>query len=375
MNRQAARAIFASMATLAAMALAQPAHAAAKDITVDEIPLGVRADGVCNVHTTDPALDPEHGKDKVLWFIEAGAKRIGRIDLVTGEVTRFDMPKVTPVGYTTDSLDSLPGNDSVHGPCDLIVTKDGTLWFNYQAANAIGTMETKAPYTIKLLDIPTPKSLPMAMQLGADGNIYVELTAVDKIARINPVTRQIDEFALPGTGNSPIGGTGSAKDGAHWIINMRSNQLVRFDYKTQAMETYAIPTANAQPFVIRAYDDGLWFTMYGANAIGHFDTVTKTFTEIPVPTPNSAPVGIIMGPDGDLYSDLGGTDKIARIDRKTRRIVAEYPLPTKKVWPDEIKQGPDGAIWVPQYFGGTIARLWLSSFGKDPGYPQKPKKK
>lgn len=347
------------------------APALAETIRLDEIQLGEKKDGVCNVHTTDQVNAPDHGT--VLWFIEAGTKRIGRLDLTNGEVQKFDMPAVTPVDYTTDSLNSLPGNDSVHGPCDLITTPDGMLWFNYQAANAIGYMETKPPYTMKLLTLPTPKSLPMALQLGADGNIYVEQTAVNKIARIDPKTRKIKEFALPDATGSVIGGAGSKADNAHWFITMRTNKLVRFDYATHAIEEYQIPTPNAAPFVVRAYDDGVWFTMYGANAIGHFDPATKQLTEIPVPTPNSAPVGIIIGADGDLYSDLGGTDKIARISRKTRTIIAEYPMPTKKAWPDEIKQGPDGAIWVPQYFSGKIARLWLSSFGEDPGFPLKAK--
>lgn len=365
------RTFIAVLAAMGSSMIAQPAHAQASDIRLDEIQLGEKTDGVCNVHSMDHLNSPDNGT--VLWFIEARAKRIGRLDLATGEISKFDMPKVTPVEYTTDSLDSLPGNDSVHGPCDLIVTEDGTLWFNYQAANSIGYMDTRAPHAIKLLTIPTPKSLPMALQLGADGNIYVQLAAVNKIARINPKTRKIKEFALPTPDGSVIGGTASRADNAHWFITMRTNKLVRFDYASGAMEEFQIPTPNAQPFVVRAYDDGIWFTMFGANAIGHFDPATKAFTEIPIPTPNSAPVGIIIGRDGDLYSDLGGSDKIARINRKARAIVAEYPLPTKKSWPDEIKQGPDGAIWVPEYFSGKIARLWLSSFGEDPGYPLKAK--
>lgn len=357
-------AVLATASAAIGMAAERP-----NDIRLDEIQLGEKGDGVCNVHTIDHVTAPDKGT--ALWFIEAAAKRIGRIDLATGQVQKFDMPKVTPVGYTTDSLESLPGNDSVHGPCDLLTTADGTLWFNYQAANAIGYMETKPPYRMKLLTIPTPRSLPMAMQLGADGNIYVELTAVDRIARISPVTKAIKEFPLKGTGHAVIGGTASKADGAHWFITMKTNKLIRFDYKTGAMEEFPIPTPHAAPFVVRRYDDGVWFSMYGANAIGHFDPASRQFTEIPLPTPNSAPVGIVMGQDGDLYSDLGGVDKIARIDRKGRTIVAEYPIPTKKTWPDEIKQGPDGAIWVPEYFSGKIARLWLSSFGEDQGFPMK----
>lgn len=359
------------LSTIAAAISFASAHAAEGDVTharMDEIVVGEKADGVCNFHTVDHVIAPARGSD--LWFIEAGAKRIGKIDLRSGAVTKYDLPKVAPVTYTTDSIATLPGGDSGHGPCDLMLDPAGKMWFNYQAANAVGYLDPAAPETMKLVTFSSPASLPMAMQLGGDGNIYVQLTAVDKVARIDPETNKVKEFTVGPKGSGVIGGTPSRKGDAHWFILMNTNKLVRYEYKTGKMESFDIPTANAAPFVVREYDDGVWFTMFGANAIGHFDPATKTFTEIPLPTPKSAPIGIVMGPDGYLYSDLSGSDRIARIDRKTRKVVAEYPILTAKTWPDEIKQGPDGAIWVSQYFGGKLTRLWLDTFGQDPGFPQ-----
>ena len=358
-----------SILILGVLATAPAMPAGAETIRMEEIQLGGPKDGVCNLHGKGRTTNPAH--QGVIWYIEAGAKRLGRLDLTTGEVLKFDLPAVPSVGYTTDSLDTFPGNDSVHGPCDPILLDDGTIWFNYQLANAVGYMDVSSPDTMQLLTMPTPRSLPMAMQVGGDGNIYLQLTAVDKIARINPTTHEITEFALPHTGSSVIGGAPDRAGNAHWFITMRTNRLIRFDYATYVMEEFEIPTPNAAPFVIRALDDGLWFTMFEASAIGHFDPATRQFTEIPLPTPDSGPIGIVEGADGDLYANLAKSDRIARIDRTTRRVIAEYPIPTGNSFPVEIKQGPDGAIWVPQYLSGKIARLWLSSFGEDPGFPQK----
>lgn len=338
--------------------------AALADIRMEEIQLSGANDGLCNLHSTDHLNAPETGN--ALWFIEAKGRRIGRLDLNTRLVQKFDLPKVEPVGYTTKTMNIIPGSDADQGPCDLVLADDGNLWFNDQASNSVGFIQTKAPNKIKLIQLPTPKSFPMAMQMGADGNIYVQQTAVDKLARINPRTFAVTEFSLPGKGGAPIGGAGSKRDGAHWVIMLNSSELLKFDYATGQVETYSIPTRNAAPFVVRSYNDGVWFTQYGANSVGHFDPVTKEFSTIPMATPDSFPIGIIKGRDGMLYTELSTTDKIAQIDPVTKRVVAEFPLLTKGGWPDEIKQGPDGAIWVPEFLTGKVARLWLSSFGHDP---------
>jgi len=365
--RKATTQIMCALALIGGTFVARTVQAEDKAFHIEETAVTDAKDGVCNLHTTDHVNAPDHGT--VLWFAEANANRLGRLDLKSGKVTKIDLPKVTPPGYVGRSMTFVDQDDSTQGVCDLLV-HDGTLWFNYQAANSIGYMETKPPYTIKLLEMPTPKSLPMAFQLGADGNLYVELTAVDKIAKVDPKTHKITEYAVPEKGSGIVGGAGSKKDNAHWFILMNTGKLLRFDYATAKMELFPIPTPKAAPFVIRSYDDGLWFTMFGASAIGHFDPATKTFSTIAMPVPNSAPIGIVMGKDGYLYSDLAAADKIVRIDRSTRTVVGEYPYPTQKSFADEIKQGPDGAIWSPEMMSGKIARLWLPSFGKDPGFPQ-----
>lgn len=362
------RKIGSAAITLAVAFCSTASHAAEiNHVRIDEIRTGAKEDVICNFHPIDHIATPDNGTD--LWFVESKTMRLGRIDLRTGAITKFDLPPVTPVDYTNDSLDALPGDDRRHGPCELVLDGDGKLWFNYQAANSIGYILTKEPHTIKLVKMPVEKSLPMAMQMGGDGKIYVQLTAVDKFLSIDPKTEKIEVFSLPEKHAGIIGGAADRSGKAHWFILMNSNKLVRFDYKTKKMDFVQIPNAKAAPFVIRSYDDGLWFTMFGASALGHYDPTTKEFTEVPFSTPDSQPVGVVIGKDGFLYSDLANADKIARIDRSTRSVVAEYPMITPKTWPDEIKQGPDGAIWVPQYLGGKATRLWLDSFGKDPGFP------
>lgn len=346
-------------ALLAQGAAAQPDIPSAR---MEQVQVSEAMSGVCNAQAAKGANQ--------LWFIEAEKRRLGRLDLASGEIRKFALPTDDLIEITSKSIHALPGDDKrISGPCDFVMQEDTRLWFNYQARNSIGYIQTAEPFVFKFLPLPTPASLPMAMQEGGDGKIYVELTAANKIARVDPKTLKIKEFALPEKDVGIIGGAASIEGKAHWFILMNANKILRFEYATGAMKTFDIPTPNAAPFVIRAYDDGLWFTMFGGNAIGHFDVATEKFTEIPLPTPNSLPIGITKGADGFLYAILRGTDEVVRIDRKAKSLVGFYRLISSKGGPGEIKLGPDGAIWVTGYKSGELNRLWLPSFGTDPGFP------
>lgn len=347
---------------LGAMVVAGSVAHAAPATRMDQLSVAEEQSGVCNLQAADNANQ--------LWFIEAENRRLGRIDLASGDIRKFDLPADDLIEITTNSIPSLPGTDKhISGPCDLVMVDDSRIWFNFQARNSIGFIDTAEPHAITLLPLPTPASLPMAMQAGGDGNIYVQLTAANKLARVNPQTREITEFDLPEQNAGIIGGAPSVDGKAHWFILMNSNKILRFDYATGAMQSFAIPTPGAAPFVIRAYDDGLWFTMYGGNAIGHFDVATEKFTTVPLPVADSLPIGIVKGKDGFLYAILRGTDEVARIDRQTKSLAGLYHLISAKTGSGEIKQGPDGAIWVSSYRSGHVHRLWLPSFGEDPGFP------
>jgi virginiamycin B lyase len=341
----------------AVVALALPAGAQA-GYTLQEIQVSSPVGQPCNL---EPAPDGS------LWYIQHGDSKLGRIDLKTGNIQKFSLPRKVTVPFL-GGVTPYPSPFAL-GPCDLTFARDGNLWFNHQAANSVGYIEPTPPYRIREISLPSAGSVPMSLASGADGMIYVTATGADKIVQIDPATERIREFATPAPGSGIIGGT-AGRDGAHWFVEMVANKVLRFDYATHEMKEFKIPTPGALPFVIRHYDDGLWFTEFGGNAIGHLDPTSGKFTEIKLPTPASFPVGVTLGRDGDIYTDEGIGDNIARIDRTTKTVVREYPLKTKKAFTDEIKQGPDGAIWASVFFAGKLVRLWDDDFGQDPGFPQ-----
>lgn len=322
------------------------------------------------VTVASPLAQPcnvESAPDGSLWFIEHATRRLGRINVDTGAIRKFNLPPTLIVPVLGSDI-TLPGVFPI-GPCDMTIPGDGNLWYNDQYRNTIGYISLSPPYTMHEVSLLTPASVPMSLNTGADGNIYVTETASNKIAKIDVDTHAVTEFDVPTPESGIIGGT-PGQDGAHWFVEIAGNKILRFDYATHAMREYTVPTPGALPFVIRSYDGQIYFTESGANAVGHLDPSTGTFTEATMPTPASLPIGVTKGKDGFLYTDEAVGNKIARIDPSTMTVVAEYPLPTPVTFVDEIKMGPDGAIWAPEFLTGKIARLWLPSFGKDPGFPR-----
>lgn len=337
---------------------AAPTASAGTAPPVTEVTIGSDLTQVCNV-TAAP--------DGSLWFIEAGTRRLGRLDLRTGVIRKFDLPPTTVTPALPAGI-NLPGALPID-PCDMAIPGDGNLYFNDQYNNAIGYISLTAPQTVHEIPLPTPASVPMSLAVGADGNIYVTQTASNQIAEINVATKAVTEYNVPTPVSGIIGGI-AGQDGAQWFVEIAADKLLRLDYATKHMTEYQVPTPAALPFVIRSYGGQIWFSESGANAIGHYDPTTGRFTQVTLPTPASVPIGLTRGVDGNLYTDESIGNKFAEIDPNTDTVLGEWKVPTPLVWNDEIKTGPDGAIWSPEYLAGKLARLWLPGFGTDPGVPQ-----
>jgi len=324
----------------------------------DEIPVSSPTDIVCN---------QKSAPDGSLWFVEEGSTRLGRLDMETGEVRKFDMPGISmPL---VEPVLPYPSTLAI-GPCDLAFDHQGRLWFNFQQANVLGYIETQEPYRMRTLAL-TPGAIPMSLALGQDGNIYATLTGSNQIARVDPRTGGITYYPVPTPASGIIGGA-AGHDGAHWFVEMTADKVLRFDYATHQMREYRLPSVGSGPIVIRWIQGALWFTEMTAGRIGRLDPSTGQITEVSLPNPASVPISLTEGADGDIYSDEAAADKIARIDPHTMTVVAEYSIPTQATFPEEITTGPDGAIWFPESLAGNLGRLWVDSFGVDPGPPPAP---
>jgi streptogramin lyase len=262
------------------------------------------------------------GADGNLWFSDfvpttaaepAGA--IGRIEPTTGAIAMYSTG--LPAGTQPDGITAGP---------------DGALWF------AIQPQAQSAPAAIGRIDPATGAitthttglrslSSPGAITAGPDGKLWftdpglvsvsssgTATPAAPAIGTIDPASDAITEYTngLP-AGSSPTAIT-TGPDGALWFTLALANGMAvgRIDPATGAISTYTAGlTPGLEPGAALIPPGGaLWFTAEesgGSAVIGHVEPTSGAITEYGIPS--GSPLGILSGPDGDLWSaDAGAPD-------------------------------------------------------------------
>lgn len=120
------------------------------------------------------------------------------------------------------------------------------------------------------------------------------------------------------------------------------------------------PGDGASPVgIVTGPDGNLWFTEEGANfdggRIGKI-TPNGVVTEFSAGiTPGAAPSDITVGSDGNMWFTEPILDKIGRIT--TAGVVTQFPLPTPNAFPLHMTTGPDGNVWFSEVGANRIGRI------------------
>jgi streptogramin lyase len=146
------------------------------------------------------------GPDGNLWFTESTG-RVARIAPATGAITEFPVPQGFNVGFlavgpdqniwatsggsTTSLLQITPAGSITVNPFPnnhalgrIVAGPDGNLWMTELDANNIALMSPSSG-AVKEIPIPTPKSEPLYIAVGVDGNIWFVESASDQIGRVS----------------------------------------------------------------------------------------------------------------------------------------------------------------------------------------------
>jgi len=146
------------------------------------------------------------GPDGNLWVTETTSHQVARVT-PGGAVTQFALPAkaapsrivsgpdgnlwVTEPGINKVAVVTTAGTVGQIGiagkPTGITSGADNFMWATLQSGtggNAIARIPLVAPRTIKKFTVPTAKSLPSGITVGADGNIWFSETAGNKIGRL-----------------------------------------------------------------------------------------------------------------------------------------------------------------------------------------------
>jgi virginiamycin B lyase len=265
-----------------------------------------------------------------IWFTESSAGKIARL-APSGTISEFPLP------------------DPKSGPVAITVGPDGNLWFTESSAGKIGRITAEG--AIDEFPLPQPGSSPFGIARGADSSLWFTESSAGKIGRIS-LTGTITEFVLPAATSTPRWITDSNTYYSDVLFaEFGTRKIGRINSLGDIAEV-ALPETSGAPFALTGT---LWFSLPESNKIGWLSAFNYgTVVEFPLPTPNAQPMGITERAPGDhaWFTEYHG-DKIGRISKTG--VIAEFPLAPGSA-PFGIAVGRD-SVWFTEFGANKIGRL------------------
>jgi virginiamycin B lyase len=163
--------------------------------------------------------------------------------------------------------------------------------------------------------MPTERARPYGIKEDSQGLLWVAYNGSHKIARVDPKTWEIREFATP-TPESRIRRLALTSDDVVWYVDSARGYLGRLDPKTGAIKTWPSPSGpRSHPYAIEVVDDVVWYNESNQrpDALVRFDPRTEKFQSWAIPSG----VGIIrhmrVTPDGNLVIHQSSTNTIGLV--------------------------------------------------------------
>jgi virginiamycin B lyase len=311
--------------------------AAGSDVSELKVTIREWAVPTKGAHPHDPAV----GADGALWFTEQMQNKIGRLDPQSGAFKEFPLKLADsgPHGLVADrdgniwftgnfkgyigKLDPRTGavtefkipDPKGEDPHTAVFDSQGMLWFTLQVANMVGRLDPRSG-KIDLKNVPTTNSHPYGIAINSKGiPIFCEFET-NKMAKIDPQTMEITEYALP-EGVRPRRMAIDANDRVYFT-DYSEGHLGRLDLTSGAVKMWASPGgAKSAPYGIAITPDGMvWYSESGVkpNTIIQFDPRTQNFARANIPSGGGTVRNMAATSDGRVYIACSGVDKVGVVE-------------------------------------------------------------
>jgi len=208
-----------------------------------------------NTPTSTPVFVLADNVTNDVWFTDITANNIGKIDPLTGQITKYPLP-------TSNS-----------GPAELAL-QNGTsyLWITESFANKVARFD-RSSNTFQEFTPPVSLVSPVGIALDKSGNVWLSEHGGSSIAQLIPSNSTFRKY--PTTQPSIFKTTAPATIaldalGRLWFVEHFGNRVGRLDHVRGIMDEFALPTSGLAYSLRNAVDanGNFWFTEYTANRIG-----------------------------------------------------------------------------------------------------------
>ena len=138
---------------------------------------------------------------------------------------------------------------------------------------------------IKLVTMPTPRSLPYGVVIDSKGAPFVVLFGTNKVARLDPDTMAVQEFTLPNAASRPRR-IAITSDDMIWYADYSRGYLGRLNPTSGEVKEWPSPSgAESQPYGITVTKDIVWYNESGIrpNTLVRFDPQSEKFQSWVIP--------------------------------------------------------------------------------------------
>ena len=281
------------------------------------------------------------GKNGIVWFTEIATNKIGKFDPNTEQFSEYIIP--------TES--SRP-----HG---LVVDNQGNVWFTEVGAGQIGKFNPLTE-TFEEFVTPTPNSGPHTPIFADENTLWFTEQRASQIGRLDTATGTMDEFQTITPSANPYGIITDMQGNA-WFAELQGHHIGKVDAETGQVTEYAPLTDQSGPRRIAIDSNGmLWFTQFNVGKISKFDPNAEIFTEFDTSSTSSGPYAIWVDPFDNVWFSMTGISKIGKFDQSTNTL-NEYDLPSPQTHIKFIHSDSNGNIWFPNYNNNKIGVILASS--------------
>lgn len=245
---------------------------------------------------------------------------------------------------------------------------DGVVWFSERAGNRIGRLDIVTGEIVEFT-IPTPDSEPTGVGLAPDGRVWFVGRSGNQIGRLTPATGVFEEY-LYETPGAQFEGIAVASNEVVWATAPNLNQVVHLDLsKGTPRFRYVFSNPHPRPMGIVLDPGGNpWVAPAGSDYIIRYAPGTLSlWRPYPLAGPNSEPVGITFYENGSIW-ELWFTERTAaragqlRVRPSAAQVsLGEAALPAPDARPAGIAVAADGQVWIADSQNSTIV-VWSAPY-------------
>lgn len=278
-------------------------------------------------------------RDGMIWIPYYGkGNEVVRLNPETAEMEHFKLPFARTAG--------------IHS---VIPAADGSVWF---VETALGKIARLDPATKEISEYQNPP-LPDGRRTGAhtirvDERGLVWTSGGPAISMFDPKTREFRHYDVAATYGNVVG-----RNGDQWFTSFRADGPIARISADGALKTFNPPT-KGKPQRLQVDTDGVvWFTERQGNRLGSFDPKTEAFKEYPLPGPEASPYAIGIDRDHMVWYSSHEQDTLGRFDPKSGEII-EYPYPHSEISMREFFLDSKGRMWYASSANNKIGYFYYN---------------